>query len=93
LYGQLKKLSMHRIEFELMWLLVIAHVTPYRTRTGFAEENLTDEFRYEWMLDDIEIYSNGESLLQSVRKLDKYPNIKEQIELYVDGKIWGMEEY
>ncbi len=83
---------MHRIEFELMWLLVIAHVTPYRTRTGFAEENPADEYRLEWELDDIEIYSNGESLLQSVRKLDKYPNIKEQIELYVDGKIWDMED-
>jgi hypothetical protein len=74
-----------------MWLLVIAHATPSRTRTGFAEENPADEYRLEWMLDDIEIYSNGESLLQSVRKLDKYPNIKEQIELYVDGKIWGLE--
>jgi hypothetical protein len=76
-----------------MWLLVIAHVTPSRTRTGFAEENPADEYRLEWVLDDIEIYSNGESLLQSVRKLDKYPNIKEQIELYVDGKIWDMGEY
>jgi hypothetical protein len=74
-----------------MWLLVIAHVTPSQTRTGFAEENPADEYRYEWELDDIEIYSNGESLLQSVRKLEKYPNIKEQIELYVDGKIWGLE--
>jgi hypothetical protein len=76
-----------------MWLLVIAHVTPSRTRTGFREDNPADECRLEWVLDDIEIYSNGESLLQSVRKLDKYPNVKEQIELYVDGKIWGLEEY
>ena len=75
-----------------MWLLVIAHVTPSRTRTGFREDNPADEFRYEWELDDIEIYSNGESLLQSVRKLEKYPNIKEQIELYVDGKIWELED-
>ena len=74
-----------------MWLLVIAHVTPSRTRTGFAEENPADKYRLEWELDDIEIYSNGESLLQSVRKLDKYPNVKEQIELYVDGKIWELE--
>jgi hypothetical protein len=75
-----------------MWLLVIAHVTPSRTRTGFREDNPADECRLEWVLDDIEIYSNGESLLQSVRKLEKYPNIKEQIELYVDGKIWELED-
>lgn len=84
---------MHRIEFELMWLYVIAHVTLSRTRTGFREENPADEYNYSWELDGIEIYSNGESLLQSLKKLDKYPNIKEQIELYVDGKIWELDEY
>ena len=84
---------MHRIEFELKWLYVIAHVTATRRKTGFREENPADEYRYEWELDDIEIHCDGETILELIGDLKNYPNIKARINAYIESKIWDLEEF